>query len=339
MDNLDNANQPEKMTKSKNSKKVLRQRLSEPKNNKAQANITFDKQLNALIIFGAQKERDIIKRIIHQLDVERKQVYVQAKVLEINNDKASKVGMKYGIMGGVSNSSGLYALSNKMGLNDANSGITLGNSLQLALPNASKVFALGAAISLLAENAATNIISEPSILCINNEPASLYVGKTISVITQSSIATASTDLPRNTYSRKDVGLSLKILPRISSDHKVALNVEITSEDILPGSSDVLPKTTKRVVKTSAIVKNGETIILGGMVRDKISDSVEGIPIIKNMPLLGRLFSHKTKSKTKTTLVLMLTPYIIERSADLTKIKEALGKLYILEKDYARRVEK
>ncbi len=297
--------------------------------------ITFDKQLNAVMIFGTKKEREVLKNIITKIDIERQQVFVSVKVIEINNDKASKVGVQYGVVGGVTDSNGLYALSNKMGLSDAAFGANLAKSLDITLPNASKVLALGAAVSLLSENSAANILSQPSILCINNEESSLYVGKTISVISQSSVGSSTTDISRNSYNREDIGLTLKILPRISSDSKVTLNVEISSEDILPGSAIGLPKTTKRVVKTSAIVKDGETIIVGGMVRDKESKTKNGIPIIRNIPLIGKLFSHDDVAFEKTTLVLMLTPYIIEKSEDLTKLRDELGELYALEKEYAQ----
>ncbi len=298
--------------------------------------ITYDKQLNAIMLFGTKQERDVLKSIIEKIDVERQQVYVKAKILEINDDKASEIGLKYGIVGGLTNSSGLFALSNKMGLQDAGAAIGLIESLNLTLPKASNALALGAAVSLLSEASAADIISEPSILCINNEPSSLYVGKTVSVISQSSIGSTTTDINKNNYKREDIGLTLNILPRISSDNKVTLGVEISSEDILPGSAIGLPQTTKRVVKTSAIVKNGETIIIGGMAREKMSKTVIGIPIIRNIPLIGKLFSHDRVTYENTTLVLMLTPYIIKQSGDLTKLREELGELYLLEREYGKR---
>jgi general secretion pathway protein D len=308
--------------------------INEPKE-QDNPGITYDKQLNAIMLFGTKQERDVLKSIIEKIDIERQQVYVKAKILEINDDKASEIGLKYGIVGGLTNSSGLFALSNKMGLQDAGAAIGLMESLNLTLPKASNALALGAAVSLLSEASAADIISEPSILCINNEPSSLYVGKTVSVISQSSIGATTTDINKNNYKREDIGLTLNILPRISSDNKVTLGIEISSEDILPGSAIGLPQTTKRVVKTSAIVKNGETIIIGGMAREKVSKTVVGIPILRNIPLIGKLFSHDRITREKTTLVLMLTPYIIKQSGDLTKLREELGELYLLERGYGK----
>ena len=305
----------------------------------ASVKITYDKHLNAVMLFGTKKERQVLKRIIKKLDIERKQVYVKARILEINDKKASQIGMQYGILGGVSNSSGLYALSSRLGLNDPKTAVNIAGNLGIKLPNVSKILALGAAVSLLSENAAADIISEPSILCINNEASSIYVGKTISVVSQSSVATSTTDLSRNTYSREDIGLTLDILPRISSDNKVTLGIKITSEDILPGSMVGLPKTTKRVVKTSAIVKNGESVIIGGMAREKESKNRSGVPVLRNIPLFGKLFEREDVDRERTTLVLILTPYIINKSTDLSELKEELGKLYLFEQNFAKKHSK
>ena len=338
--NIETMVQTEESGKGKKTKKgphTDRIRTLPHKKNASDIKITYDKQLNAVMIFGTQAQRKVLKKIIRQLDRERKQVYVKARILEINNRKASQIGMQYGIAGGVTDSSGLYALSSKLGLSDPTVGISLANNLGLQIPNVSKIFALGAAISLLSQNGAADIISEPSILCINNEQSSIYVGKTISVVSESSVATTTTDINRNTYRREDIGLTLNILPRISSDNKVTLGIKITSEDILPGSVIGLPKTTKRVVQTSAIVKNGESVIIGGMAREKMSKRREGVPILRNIPIMGKLFEREDIEKEKTTLVVVLTPYIINRSIDLSRLKEQLGKLYTFEQNYARRV--
>ncbi len=96
---------------------------------------------------------------------------------------------------------------------------------------------------------AANVISEPSLLCVNNLESSLYVGKTESVITQQSVGATTTDLTKNTYTREDIGLTLKVKPRISHDNKVFMDIKVTLEDIAPGSQVGLPVTTKRDIST------------------------------------------------------------------------------------------
>ncbi len=297
--------------------------------------ITVDKELNAIIIYASDRELKELKKIIEQLDVERQQVYVKAKIVEISIDKSSKIGAKYGLVGGVANSSGLYTLSAMLGGNALAFDI---GTLGIEKPTLTKGLALGATISLLEDEGAADLISEPSILCINNNESTIYVGRTESIITQSTQGASSTDLARNTYTRQDIGLTLKIKPRISSDNKVTLETKIVLEDVLPGSQIGLPTTTKREVETTAIVDNGESIILGGLVKNKKNNSLSKVPILGDLPLIGLPFRYKEKENKKVSLAVILTPYIVNKSSDLEKLRRTLGKLNIIEKEIAKRAE-
>jgi len=297
--------------------------------------ITVDKELNAIIIYASDKELKELKNIIEQLDIERQQVYVKAKIVEISLDKASKIGAKYGIIGGLADSSGLYTLSALLGGKAIP--IDIG-SLGITKPTLDKGLALGATISLLSDQGAADLISEPSILCINNHESSIYVGRTESVITQSTQGTSTTDTTRNSYTRQDIGLTLKIKPRISSDNKVTLETKVILEDVVPGSTVGLPTTTKREIETTAIVDNGESIILGGLVKDKRNNSLSKIPLLGDLPLIGIPFRYRDKQNVKVSLAVLLTPYIVNKSADLAKLRLLLGKLNKIEKDLAKRAE-
>ena len=298
--------------------------------------ITVDKELNAIIIYASDRELRELKNIIKQLDIERQQVYVKAKVVEISLDKSSKIGAKYGLIGGLADSTGLYTLSALLGGNALAFDI---GTLGIEKPVLKKGLALGATLSLLEDEGAADLISEPSILCINNSESTIYVGRTESIITQSTQGASSTDLARNTYTRQDIGLTLKIKPRISSDNKVTLQTKIVLEDVLPGSQIGLPTTTKREVETTAIVDNGESIILGGLVKNKKNNSYSQVPILGDLPLIGIPFRYKEKEDKKVSLAVILTPYIIKKSADLVKLRETLGKLNVIEKEIAKRAEK
>ncbi len=301
--------------------------------------ITVDKELNAIIIYASEKELKELKNIIEQLDIERQQVYVKAKIVEISLDKSSAIGAKYGLIGGIVDSSGLYTLSTIFAKNAVNPiAFDLG-ALGIEKPVLDKGLALGATLSLLADEGAADLISEPSILCINNHESTIYVGRTESVITQSSTGTSTTDITRNTYTRQDIGLTLKIKPRISADNKVTLDTKIVLEDVVPGSQVGLPTTTKREIETTAIVDNGESIILGGLVKDKKSNSLSKIPILGDLPVIGIPFRYKEKSDTKVSLAILLTPYIVNKSADLAKLRLMLGKLNKIEKELAKRAER
>ena len=296
--------------------------------------ITADTETNSIIVVGNQIQINTISTIITALDIPKEQVYVKVRVLEISNKKAGNVGLKYGVLGGVANSSGLYSMSANLG------GPAIAfdtGALGIATPTLSKGLALGVTLDLLETEGAAKKLSEPSILCINNTESTIYVGKTESVITQSTVGANTTDLTKNTYSRQDIGLTLKVKPRIDNDNKVSLNVKAVLEDILPDSQIGLPTTTKRNIDTTTIVQNGQSIIIGGLVRDNKSINVSKVPFLGDIPFVGALFRHKQQNLDKTTLVIVLTPYIIKKSSDLDTLRLTLAKLNDLEKNFVHKL--
>ncbi len=297
---------------------------------------TADEETNTLVIYASNEEFKEIKILINALDMPRQQVYVSAKIVEISETKSSKIGAKYGVLGGVANSSGLYSFSAALGAPAIP--FDLG-SLGIDVPSITKGLALGASISLLSSNGAANVLSQPSLLCVNNLESSIYVGKTESIITQGSVGSTTTDVTKNTYTRQDIGLTLKVKPRISSDNKVLLHVKVIMEDVLPGSTQGLPTTTKRDVETTAIVKNGESIIIGGLVKDNLGETNEKIPLLGDIPILGQAFRYKEQSNDKINLLVILTPYIVDKSAQLSSLREMLAKLNNIEQQFVKNIAK
>ena len=302
--------------------------------------VTVDTELNAVVVYATDREIKEIRSVVEELDVERQQVYVQAKIVEISKNKAEQLGVKYSLLGGIANSSGLYGFSGLIGSLDGSNAIgqvagLLGNNFEI--PKVTKALALGTTISLFDKNGVANILSEPAVLCINNKESSLYVGRTESILTQATTGSDATSLTRQNYSREDIGLTLKVKPRISEDNKVALDIKTVLEDVIGGQVG-LPTTTKREVSTTSIVKNGETVIIGGLVKDKTSKTVTKIPLLGDIPILGIPFRHTKEDKDKISLVIMITPYIVKRSQDLSKLKEALGRLDMIEKNLAYKLD-
>ncbi len=307
--------------------KVLNQ-IVKVKFKKNPPSITASKETNSLIIVGDLKQIEILKTIISALDIPKQQVYVKAKILEISNSKAAQLGLKYGLYGGIGNSSGLYTLNANLGgaaiaFNVADLGI--------AIPTLKQGLALGATLDLLEVYGAAKKLSEPSLLCINNTPSTIYVGKTVSVLTGKTTSTVTSE----SYTRQDIGLTLKITPRIDSDNKVALKVESVVEDILPGSVVGMPTTSKREIQTTAIVQNGQSIIIGGLVKNNKNITLQKVPILGDIPFLGALFRHKEINNDKTTLAIILTPYIVKNTTDLEKLRLTLARLNALEKQFVK----
>ena len=319
------------------------------------AMVVADKERNALIVLATPDQIRNIRAVIRRIDVAKPQVYVKAKIVEINVAKAKNVGLKYGFEGGKITTRGLFSLAGNMGAptlmvsrnllgflstqsTDSNGNTITNNPFSFG-NSIKELFALGIKMDLLQQNGAAHTLSEPSVLCSNNQDAEIYVGETRSILVSSSVGDTKDAVVRNKYSREDIGISLKVKPRLSSNSKVALQVEATIEDIVPGSGSAAdrPTTTKRKVTTNAIVNNAQTIILGGLMKSSGGKSVSKIPILGDIPILGALFTSTSYSESKVNVVIYLTPYIIRKSSDLTKLREFLGELDRIGAKYSRYV--
>ncbi len=317
--------------------------------------IASDVERNALIVLANEEQYQNILDTVKQLDIEKSQVYIQAKIVEVNTNLAENIGIKYGLNGGAITSHGLFSLAANAGapalslsqellqfLNgsqttkfDRNGNAYTTNQRAFEFGNISKVFALGAKLDLLKQNGAAQILSKPSILSTNNKESTIYVGRTQSILTQSQQSTQGSSNVLNNYSREDIGITLKVKPRLSSNNKVSLEIETTIEDILPGSgtSADRPTTTKRSVKTNAIVNHAETIILGGLIKSADGNSVTKVPILGDIPIIGRLFRSTGNSNSKVNVVIYITPYIIKKSSDLSTLRVRLAELESVQQQY------
>jgi len=299
--------------------------------------IASDDTTNSLIVITSDELFKSLESTIHELDRDRQQVYVRAKIIEISEKKSEELGIKYGLSGGKLGSNGLFTFNSLLG-DGTTSAISLDPLLlgAISLPSLTSGIALGANISLLNSNGAANILSEPSILCIDNQESSIYVGKTESI---SSGTTLGVGITQQNYTRQDIGLTLKIKPRLSNDNKVLLGVTAKLEDIEPNSIADRPSTTKREVLTSAIVNNGESVIIGGLIREKIDETNSKVPFLGDIPVLGNLFKNKATNRDKINLVIILTPYIIEKSSDLNTLRAQLSELDALQERYIANITK
>ncbi len=316
--------------------------------------IASDIEQNALIVLANADQYQNILETVKLLDIEKSQVYIQAKIVEVNTNLAENIGIKYGFNGGSITSNGLFSLAGNAGapalalsssllgfLNnqttsfDNNGNAYTSNERAFEFGKVSEVFALGAQLDLLKQNGAAQILSKPSVLSTNNKESSIYVGRTQSILTQSQQSTQGSSNVLNNYSREDIGITLKVKPRLSSNNKVSLEIETTIEDIVPGSGATAdrPTTTKRSVKTNAIVNHAETIILGGLIKSADGKSQTKIPILGDIPILGRLFTSKGDSGSKVNVVIYITPYIIKKSSDLTTLRTHLDELESIQQQY------
>jgi len=299
--------------------------------------VISNKELNALVISSTVGQIKELQDIISQLDIERKQVFVKVQIYEVSQNNLEQLGIKWGVAGGVTNAYGIATANVNMG----GTAFVLPNILAstISLNKVSKGLALGATIDLLQTEGAINVLSEPNLLSVNNMKSTIYVGKTQSILTASSTGSSTTDITRNSYSREDIGLTLEITPQIADGGNVILKILINVEDVDPTTAGDKPTTTKRKVDTTAIVQNEDSIIIGGLIRDTLNNTVNKVPLLGDIPFLGALFRSHNKGYDKISTIMVITPYVISNSKDLKNIQKKLTRIRDVQRELSQKMQK
>ncbi len=298
-------------------------------------NISLSEEINSIIVVGDPNIIKGMRLIIEELDKEKYQVYVQARIVEVNDQSSEDIGFRYGMEGGIATSSGLYTFSGNFG------GVTVPISDQFAgklintIGDVDQYLVLGAALDFLQSKGASKTISNPSILCVNNKESSIYVGKTLSIATGS--INANTGSTTNSFKRDDIGLSLKIKPRVSSKDKVTLTVETILENIIAVDENNQPITTKQTVNTESILRHGESVLIGGLVKTYNREVEQKVPLLGDIPLLGWFFTWTSEEEQQDNLLVMLTPFVIDKSEKLSILQKDLGELGRMQQEYNKLV--
>ena len=298
--------------------------------------ITPDKATNSLIIVASSNDYESLVGVIKKIDIRRRQVYVEAVIMEITLDRSRDLGAEFrgtaaagdgAVIGGTNfdfkgNVNQLFsALATGNPLVFGGTGLIAGGIFgEVTLPNGTKVPAVTAVLRAAQTRDNINILSSPHLLTLDNKEAEIVVGENVPFIT--SQARDSTNLANviNTVERKDVGITLRLTPHIHESDFVSLDIFQESSavkgDSLLNASSVGPTTTKRSAKTSVLVKSGDTVVLGGMMQETFTNTASQIPLLGDIPLLGNLFRFKSVSRKKTNLLIMLTPRIIREPGEM-----------------------
>jgi general secretion pathway protein D len=290
--------------------------------------ITADPYTNSLIISAGQQDYDVLRRVISEIDVPRKQVFVEAIILELSLDKSKQLGFEY--QGGVPlNDKGLGL--GRLNLNNLNTALTTPASLSglvlaavsnqtITLPDGTKVPAQVALFTALESDTDVNILSAPTILTSDNQEAEILVGQNVPFI--ASRATSETNLANTfaTVERQDVGITLRLTPQISQGDVVRLDLYEEVSAIVPNppvdQNIAGPTTSVRSASTTIVARNGQTVVLGGLISDNVSQTQSKLPYIGDIPVLGNLFKFNDDRKNKINLLIFLTPRVVHDEAEL-----------------------
>lgn len=275
-----------------------------------------DEDTNALIITAAPDEMRSILAVVEQLDIRRAQVLVEAIIAELSTNNSSQLGVNFAVDGSGENRPAAY--TNLGGATQAlvgtvaSGGASLSQGLSLALGRfGTGGIDFGILLSAIAADSDNNILSTPTLVTMDNQEAEIVVGQNVPFVTGTQLSSAN-DNPFQTIERQDIGISLKVKPQINEGDNIKMEIEQEVSDVsttaVTGATDIT--TNKRSIKTTVLVENGQTLVLGGLIDDQISDTREKVPFLGDIPLLGSLFRYRTTSKSKRNLMVFLHPTIL-----------------------------
>ena len=319
--------------------------------------ISPDKATNSLVVVASQSDFKNLVRVIEKLDIQRRQVFIEAVIMEVDLDRQTQFGISLhqgytvntsqgtaaGIVGTKYTTSGVppsFSLTNLASYGGFLAGlqgptIPAFEKLGLSIPS------FGIVLHALQQSSDVNVLSTPHLLTSDNEEAEITVGQNVpfqagfapqlptgtgTTLSTGSLSTAGSLLggigsyyaPIN---RQNVELKLNIKPQINASDYIRMVINESTEEIASTDPTLGPTTSKRTAKTTVVAKDQETVVIGGIMQERTIESTSKTPILGDIPLLGYLFRESTRHKIKTNLLLFLTPYIIRDASDFRRIFE------------------
>ncbi len=301
----------------------------------SEVRVVADVSTNSLVVTASPNDWEYIEAIIDRLDRRRAQVLVEALIMEVKLDKTVNVGLSAhgaGAAGGI----GLFGQS-AFGLSPLGAvgtgaqdvmktlgglpGLTLGalSSKNFTIPGIKATIPVnGALLKALQKNEVLNVLSAPNILTTDNKKAEILVGQEVPLKTSEYRSTDGT--PVTSLSRQKIGIQLSVTPQINEGDEVSLEIEQKVQEIGTPSAQFSDVTTnERTAKTTVVAQNGQTIAIGGLIKDKDSKNVSKVPFLGDIPVLGYLFRDTAVTKEKINLIIFLTPHVIHDPKDMTRV--------------------
>ena len=284
--------------------------------------ISADVAQNAIVARGTEAQLNEVAALLQQLDQKRAQVLIEAAIVEVSGEAAQRLSVQLGL-GELAPPSGLAATS------FSNGGAALGTLLSaLGSPNSALVTTggsltlggndFGLLVQALNQTTSANLLSTPSLTTLDNQPASIVVGQNVPFRTGTFATDGNTVQPFTTIERRDVGLTMNVLPRINAGDTVRLDIsqEVSSlvNANIEGAADLI--TNRRSIETSILAQSGSTIVLGGLITRDDLKTLQKVPGAGDVPLLGNLFKSRNRNRTNRTLFVFLKPTVLRTNQSL-----------------------
>jgi type IV pilus assembly protein PilQ len=284
--------------------------------------MSVDKRTSTMVVKDVASVFPEIENLLATLDRPTPQVLIEARIVEINTAASSDLGIQWGL--NLQSANGLGSFGGLSGIPNTGTGPFTGHNFLVDFPaksvaplsgsgfafgimNPSKTFGLDLQLSAFETVGLGKVISNPKVLTLDNGKAKILQGKSIPVRKLTTEGTISTEF-------KDVTLELNVTPHITPDKSIVMALEIKKEELDPTVPSVegVPGTDKKEADTNVIIKDGETVVIGGMYKINTNDTETGVPGLRNIPVIGWLFKNVLKTSTTSELLIFITPRIVEK---------------------------
>lgn len=308
--------------------------------------VVADDKNNALVVYARPRDYRMVEDLIRNLDIVPLQVLIEATIAEVTLNDALRYGLQFFLKSG--NSRLIYNNPNTTGVRGTNAnttntttnlgtdintnadlGIGTAASLLSVLPGFNYVLAAGSSrfiLSALSSVTDVNVVSSPQLLVLDHQTAFLQVGDQVPVAVQSAVSILNPGAPIvNSIAFRDTGVILQVTPRVNTTGLVTMEVEQEVSDVVKTTSSNIdsPTIAQRRILSTVIVQDGQTVALGGLIKDSRDETRSGVPVLSDLPLLGPLFRNTTKGRGRTELLVLLTPSVVRSPEQARRVTDEL----------------
>ncbi|MDA0824649.1 MAG: type II secretion system secretin GspD, partial [Proteobacteria bacterium] len=283
--------------------------------------IIADETHNGLVILATPREYQLIIDAVKKLDLIPLQVLIEATIIEVSLNDSLEYGVEWFFKNGLPENKRGQGL---LDLGGAGIGSLIPGFSYAVIDNAGQV---RAAINALATESRISVLSSPSLMVLNNQTATINVGDEIPIPTRSSTSNVDPNAPTvNEIQYRNTGVTLQVTPRVNAGGLVTMEVdqEVSAAVGTTTSGLDAPTIQQRKITSTIAIQSGDTIVMGGLIRDSATDDSSGLPYIRNLPVIGKLFGQESDAKRRTELIVLITPHAIDNTDDAREVTREYG---------------
>ena len=287
--------------------------------------VMADELNNSILVWSTRSEFQKIESTLKRLDLPPTQVLIDASIIEVTLNDTLQYGLQWAFSGGTSGGrtgTGQLSTSNKNPNNNGNLNVAAGSGFTYSLINsAGNVRVI---LNALASQDLLKVISSPSLMVLDNHTATMSVGDQIPVLSSTTDILTTTGAVTSTVQYRDTGVNLAVTPSVNAGNLVTMQIDQTMTDQSASSgANNQPIFLQRQIASKVAVRSGETIVLGGLIKDNRTSGKAGVPVLKDVPLLGNLFSNTNNTGKRTELLVVITPRVVRTDPEIREVSEEL----------------